>query len=73
MEEPLATEGMREVEYVMRPVWGPRRLEEGRDVLAGGLGGLGLSPLGAGAELFFPEAGEKAGILEAGRVGEVAL
>ena len=40
----------------------------------GGLGrGLGPSPLGAGAELLFPEVGEKAGILEAGRVGEVAL
>lgn len=73
MEEPLATEGMREVEYDTRPAWGARRVAEGRDDLAGGLGGLGPSPLGAGAELFFPEAGEKAGILEAGRVGEVAL
>lgn len=57
----------------MRPVCGPRRLEEGMEVLVGGLRGLELSPLEAGAELLFPEVGEKAGILEAGRVGEVAL
>lgn len=39
----------------------------------GGFRGFELSPLEAGAELLFPEVGEKAGILEAGRVGEVAL
>lgn len=73
MEEPLATEGIREAEYAMRPAWGPRRPEGGTEGLAGGVRGLGPSPLGAGAELLFPEVGEKAGILEAGRVGEVAL
>lgn len=35
--------------------------------------GLVLSELGADAELPLPELGEKAGILEAGKVGEVAL
>lgn len=57
----------------MRPVGGLRRLEEGRDDLVGGIRGLELSALEAGTELLFPEVGEKAGILEASRVGEVAL
>lgn len=43
------------------------------EVLVGGLRELELSLLEPGAELLFPEVGEKAGILEAGRVGEVAL
>lgn len=43
------------------------------DDLVDGLRGLGGSPLEAGIELLFPELGEKAGILEAGKEGEVAF
>lgn len=69
--EPLETDGIKEEEWELRPVEGLRRLEGGTEALAGGLRGLVLSPLDT--ELLFPEVEEKAGIFEAGRVGEVDL
>lgn len=72
-KEPLETEGMREAEWADRPVWGLRGLEVIDGLVAGGLGRLELSPLEEGRELLFPELGERAGILEAGKEGEVGL
>lgn len=54
----------------MRPATGVRELAVGKGCL---LGWLVLSLLGAVTELLFPELAEGAGILEAGKVGEVAL
>lgn len=72
-KEPLETEGMREAEWPDRPAWGLRGVEAIDDLVAGALGRLELSPLAEGRELLFPELGERAGILEAGKEGEVGL
>lgn len=56
-----------------RPAWGLRGVEAIDGLVAGALGRLELSPLAEGRELLFPELGERAGILEAGREGEVGL
>lgn len=69
-KEPLATEGIKEVEWVGRPVGGLIELE-GTEALVDRLGKLVLSPLDT--ELLFPEVEEKAGIFEADRIGEIAL
>ena len=72
-KEPLETEGIREAEGAGRPVWGLRGLEGTDGLVAGGLGKLGPSPLEEGREPLFPELGERAGILEAGKEGKVGL
>lgn len=64
---------MREAEGADRPVWGLRGLEGTDGLVAGGLGKLELSPLEEGRELLFPELGERAGILEAGKEGKAGL
>lgn len=64
---------MREAEGADRPVWGLRGLEVTDGLEAVGLGELELSPLAEGRELLFPELGERAGILEAGKEGKVGL
>lgn len=64
---------MREAEGADRPVWGLRGLEVTDGLVADGLGKLELSPLEEGRELLFPELGERAGILEAGKEGKVGL
>lgn len=56
-----------------RPAWGLRGVEAIDGLVADALGRLELSPLAEGRELLFPELGERAGILEAGREGEVGL
>lgn len=64
---------MREAEWAGRPAWGLRGVEAIDGLVAGALGRLELSPLAEGRELLFPELGERAGILEAGKEGEVGL
>lgn len=64
---------MREAEGADRPVWRLRGLEVTGGLVAGGIGKLELSPLEEGRELLFPELGERAGILEAGKEGKVGL
>lgn len=56
-----------------RPAWGLRELEAIDGLMAGALGRLEPSPLAEGRALLFPELGERAGILEAGKEGEVGL
>lgn len=72
-KEPLETEGIREAEGADRPVWGLRGLEGTDGLEAVGLGKLELSPLEEDTEPLFPELGERAGILEAGKEGKVGL
>lgn len=64
---------MREAEGADRPVWGLRGLEVTGGLVADGIGKLELSPLEEGRELLFPELGERAGILEAGKEGKAGL
>lgn len=64
---------MREAEEADRPVWGLRALEVTGGLEAAGLGKLALSPLEEGREPLFPELGERAGILEAGKEGKAGL
>lgn len=64
---------MREAEGADRPVWGLRGLEVADGLEAAGLGKLELSPLAEGRDPPFPELGERAGILEAGKEGKVGL
>lgn len=64
---------MREAEGAERPVWGLRGLEVTGGLTVGGTGKLELSPLEEGTELLFPELGERAGILEAGKEGQGGL
>lgn len=72
LEAPLEAEGMREAAGAGRPAEGLRGLEAADGLGAGALGRLEPSPL-EGREPLFPELGDRAGILEAGKEGEVGL